>query len=753
MNNADNNNMDKKTNECEHCRLEREKKSLEQHANSKNSCCSDTAAKAIDENKSCCSGHTEHNIKISADFASCCATDRKREKREEAACCCSEHSDPKSNASSGAACCGNTAPNSGSAKKRTVNKLVILAISLASLILGFFNWHKLNFMPFYYVNPAWIAVILCGVPIFRNAVRALSKKKITAAVLISTAILASIALEVISLTTGSHSNHSHSYVFAAGEVAFLMAVGGIIESATVKKTRSGIQRLIALIPKEAYVKTDNGLVRRALPDINIGDIVVAKAGEMIAVDGVIISGESAVDQSSVTGEYLPVDRAAGDNVYGGTFNRSGALEIKVTKLLKDMTVAKMAELVEEAEGKKAPISRVADRWASVIVPFAVLLAIIVGVIAGFAFRTTLNTALIRAVTVLVVFCPCALALATPTAIAAGIGNAAKNGVLIKSGQSVEALSRADTLCFDKTGTLTTGEIRFSNIETDEGINKEEFVVLMAGIEAYSEHPIAKAVIKYVSGKKLPVPVDVRTIEGVGIEAKIDNRLIGLYKYGYAIEKGHFNRRLADFAENELKQGKTVIAGVIDGKIAAAVSFSDTLRENAAQIIGEIEAKGYDIVMLTGDNKESAHYIADKTGIRKIRHSLLPEDKQREIAKLQAEGKKVCMLGDGVNDAPSLKTSDCGIAMGALGSDIALDTADMAILNSDISKVRDTLALSKKVLKTIKRNIIIAMGINFIAVTISAFGILTPVTGALVHNFTSILVVLSSALLLRQKKSS
>ncbi|NCA66919.1 MAG: cation-translocating P-type ATPase [Clostridia bacterium] len=650
-------------------------------------------------------------------------------------------------------CCHTPPPKmeAGKEKRQLVVKIVILALSLFSLVLGYFNWHEIGFMAFYYVNPSWVAVFLCGVPIFRAALNALSRKKVTAAALISIAILASITLEFLSLITNQHSDHSHSYIFAAGEVAFLMAIGGIIEAATVRKTRSGIARLIGLIPKEAYVKTSYGLEKRALENIAIGDIVVAKAGEMIAVDGIIVGGASSVDQSSVTGEYLPIDRAAGDAVYGGTFNQSGVLEIKVTKLLKDMTVAKMAELVEEAEGKKAPISRVADRWASYIVPLAIILSVIVGLLAVYAFRTSANIALIRAVTVLVVFCPCALALATPTAIAAGIGNAARNGVLIKSGQSLEALSHVDTICFDKTGTLTTGEIKLSDIAVADGVDKQEFVRLLAGVEAYSEHPIARAAVKYAGEVKLPVPTDTLTLQGIGIEAKIEDKNIKIYNYDYAIKRGYGNILLQTFAIDEMKEGKTVIAGIIDEKFVAAVSFSDTLRDNAKVIVSDITKKGYNTIMLTGDNEASAKFIGEQSGISNIRHSLLPADKQMIITELQTAGNKVCMLGDGINDAPSLKLSDCGIAMGALGNDMALDTADMAILNSDIAKVRDTLILSKRVLKTIKRNIVIAMSINFVAVTLSLFGILTPVTGAVVHNFTSILVVLSSALLLKNKR--
>lgn len=732
--------------ECPHCK-ENNKKSSDEVKDEKPCLCNHDKNEPVASSGCCLSDKVDKSLNTD----SCCSTEPTKNNLNVGSCCSGESVKSNAKAPVGSCCSGNENKNSDE-KKRIVNRIIILTISLASLILGFFNWHEIGFMLFYYVNPSWVAVILCGVPILKNAIKALSKKKITAAVLITTAIIASIALEIITLVTNTHSSHAHSYIFAAGEVAFLMKIGGLIEAATVRKTRSGIERLIALIPKDAFVKTESGLVKTALKDINIDDIVVAKAGEMIAVDGVIVNGASTIDQSSVTGEYLPVESKLGDNVYGGTFNQSGVIEIRVTKLLKDMTVAKMAELVEEAEGKAAPISRVADRWSSVIVPSAIFLAIAVGFIAYYAFSLAFNLALVRAVTVLVVFCPCALALATPTAIAAGIGNAARNGVLIKSGQSIEAMSRIDTLCFDKTGTLTTGEIALSDIALKEKVDKADFIRLLAGVESYSDHPIAKAVINYASEIELPVPSDVNTIHGVGIEANVEGKNVKIYNYGYADKQGYQNDMIKTFAEKEMGQGKTVITVIIDDILQGAVSFSDTIRYNAKENIAKITAKGYSVLMLTGDNEKSANYIAAETGIPEVKHSLLPADKQNLIAKYMGEGKKVCMLGDGINDAPSLKTADCGIAMGALGNDIALDTADMAILNSDIGKVYDTLVLSKRVLNTIRRNILIAMSINIIAVVLSAFGILTPVTGAIVHNFTSILVVLSSALLLRRTKN-
>lgn len=714
------------------------------------SCCH---SKEVAEEKSCCCHNSVNN-----DEKSCCHSHK-----EENTSCCGHHShDNNMNCcgiekKSHASCCGTEKSSSGNAKRDNLINIVKLLVSLAFLIAGYFNWHHIaNDAPwtiaFYYVNPAWVALLICGIPIFVGAIKSLARKKITASVLISVAMLSAVILEIVGFFYQIESGgHSHSYVFVAAEVAFLMAIGGAIEDFTVKKSRAGIERLVGLIPKEAFVKVENGLEKRPLEQIKIGDIVVIKAGEQISVDGEIIQGKASVDQSSVTGEYALAELGEGDRVFGGTFNKSGVIEVKVTKLLADMTIAKMAKLVEEAEGKKAPISRVADKWASIIVPTAIALAILVGIVSYFVFpNVDVLEAIIRTITVLIVFCPCSLALATPTAIAAGLGNSAKNGVLVKSGASLEVISKCDVICFDKTGTLTKGEIVVSDIALDE-FSEEELLKYAGSLELMSEHPLATAVVSKAKDIVFEKVEDFETIQGVGVKGIVAGKNVLVIAYSEALKLNLSNDKLADKANEFLGQGKTVVSVIIDEKEKGIITFQDTIREDAVEVVAKLNNMGKRTIMLTGDNEKSARFIAERIGIKEVKFGLLPEQKLQEIEEMQKSGLKVCMVGDGINDAPSLKLADCSIAMGALGSDIAIETADMAILNSDMNKIVYCVKHSKRTLFTIKRNIILAMTVNFISIILSFFGIFDPMTGAIMHNVTSIAVVLSSALLLINRK--
>lgn len=661
-------------------------------------------------------------------------------------------------------CCDLTPKYSQESKKgldkETKLNLIFLSISLICLILGFFDWHSISInkgvkglLLFYYFNPSWIAIILCGHPIFINAIKSIKNKKLSSANLITLAMLASIALEIMGLSgiDVTTSSHSHSYIFAAGEIAWLMMLGEMLEDLTVSKCRSGIQRLISLIPKEANVlKEDGSIIVTKLEDVDLGDIVVVKPGELVSVDGVIIKGQASIDESSLTGEYIPKDVEIGDMVFGGTINKNGVIEIKVTKLSKDMTISKMAELTVEAEGKKAPISKLADKWVGKIVVIVLLSSILVGVISYFAFNLTLIKAIIRAVTILVVFCPCALALATPTAVAAGLGNAARNGVLIKSGEALENLSKSDYICLDKTGTITKGEIKLDKVVSQDYDDKE-LIKIVASIERYSEHPLAKAILEEAKDVTLYDVDNIKPLQGIGIIGEISGEEVLILSYKKAIDNNLDLSKLESSINESLSQGQTVVVVIKEGTLIGMLSFSDTIKDNAKKTMEELSNLGLKTMMLTGDNEKAANYIASSCGIKEIKHSLLPQDKLKEIENLQNNNHKVIMVGDGINDAPSLKLANSSFSMGAMGSDIAIDSADIQILNSDICKIVDTIKLSKRVIHAIKRNIIIAMTINVIAVILSLFGILTPVTGALVHNCTSVLVVASSALLLYNKK--
>ncbi len=695
---------------------------------------------------SCCSFEDEHSD-------SCCSTDLHN--HEETSCCSGGFNGKHQESSCECGCGGHIVEDTpsvtnGKLSRGTKMQLAKLLVSLVFLIVGFFDWKTISsgqgfLMAFYYVNPSWVAIILCGAPLFKGAYLSLKNKKLKVPVLVSVAILASIGLEIASFFIDMNaSGHNHSYIFAAGEIAFLMSLGGWIESLTVKKCKSGIQRLVNLIPKEAFVKVGDTIEKRSLKNISIGDIVVCKSGEMIAVDGEIIKGSCSIDQSSVTGEYVPVDLTVGDKVFGGTMNVNGTVEILVQKLLKDMTVAKMAELVKEAEGKKAPIARVADKWVSLIIPSLIVLSPIVGLISYFALDAGVVESVVRAITILIVFCPCAFALATPTAIAAGLGNGAKNGVLIKSGESLEELSRINTVCFDKTGTLTEGKLLVSDINPYD-ITENELLKFAGSVEKYSEHPLSQAIVKKAENIHLDNVDDIKTISGVGISGTVQGKFVEIKSYKSTENELGFEQK--NRASDLMQQGKTVVVVKIDGQIKGLLALSDTIRKGAKKLISNLKAKGYETVMLTGDHALSAQYVADMLGVDKVYSNLMPEDKMKAVKELQSQGKKVCMLGDGINDAPSLKLANVSIAMGAMSSDIAIDSANMAILNNDINKSNYTLNLGKRVMRTIKANIFIAMSVNIAALLLSLFGILNPVTGALLHNCTSIFVVLCSALLL------
>lgn len=705
--------------------------------------CADCGAKNSEHREGCCGEH-EHHEHADGHCPECEARARGAQLEakiveHDADCCCS--------------CCSQAGISADKPKRWYSSEWFVLGVSLLSLALGFLLDH-LEIAFFKYVNPSWVAVILCGVPIFIKAYKALRKKKIVAAMLISIAIIASLFLEYYLMLSGSSVapgivGHSHSYVFAAGEVAFLMRLGELIEAWTVKKSRLGVNRLVGLVPKKAIVKTDVGLMSVPIEDVKLGDIVVCRAGETISVDGEVVSGATTIDQSSMTGEAMPAERAVGDNVFCGTINLTAPIEIRVTKLYNETTINHMVQLVKDAEQKKAPIARIADKWVTYIVPGALGLALVVFLLALIAFGRDANTALVNGVTVLVVFCPCSLALATPTAIAAAIGRAAMLGAFVKSGECLERLSKVDTVCLDKTGTLTSGEVRIEKV-LPIGISKDDLIIYLASCERYSDHPLAKAIVKYSDESKLYIPENAQTLQGIGMSAVCNGREVFICSYSHALQNKLNMFRLAEKAEEYVKEGMTVVVGYIDGQPRGIIGFSDSLRENAKDVVRAIDKAGYHTVLLTGDNEYTARRTATDCWINEYRFQQMPEDKLNSINELRTSGKLVCMVGDGINDAPALASADVGIAMSSLGSDIAVQTADIAVMNNDLSTVEEVLKLSKKTMRTIVRNIVIAMGINFIAVVLTTLNWLSPALGAIIHNCTSLIVVGNSALILLGK---
>ena len=524
-----------------------------------------------------------------------------------------------------------------------------------------------------------------------------------------------------------------------------MAIGALLEEATTNRAKKGLKKLISLAPTKGRRLKDGKEEMIPAEEIRQGDILRIFPGETIPVDGTIISGETSVDQSVMTGESLPVDKGVGEEVFCGTINRFGSIDISATKVGENSSLQKLIRMVHDAENKQAPMQRIADKAASWLVPVALLIAIL-----SYVFSRNIVTA----VTVLVVFCPCALVLATPTAVMAAIGQATKHGVIIKSGEALEKMGRVDTIAFDKTGTLTYGRLDVSDIISfDETINETDLLLLAASAEAKSEHPLGKAIVAYAKRKEVGLMESdaFQMTAGKGILAEVDNRRLLCGNEKYLIENGVFIDNNVQEALEQLRiQGKASVLAAQDQKCIGVIALSDVLRPEAKDIVSCLSDMHTRTVLLTGDHQKTADYFAQQVGILEVRAELLPEEKVKSIEKLQAENHKVCMIGDGVNDAPALKTADVSVAMGSMGSDIAIDAAEIALMSDDISKIPYLKRLSNATVKTIKASITLSMCINFVAIVLSLMEVLTPTTGALVHNAGSCFVVLIAALLYDRK---
>lgn len=608
----------------------------------------------------------------------------------------------------------------------TKKDIALLVIGGVSLILSLLN-SRLQFLPLPF-DIAWVAIILCGIPIIMEAIIGLvTRFDIKADVLVSLALIASVCI---------HED------FAAGEVAFIMQLGALLEDLTVARARAGIEKLVHLTPQTARVLSSG--TKKIIPaeQVAVNDLIRVLPGETIPVDGVILSGQTSINQAVMTGESLPVDKAVGDEVSSGTVNQFGAFEMKATKVGEDSSIQRMIRLVQSADADKAKIVGIADRWATWIVVIALSAAALTWIFTG---------EIIRAVTILVVFCPCALVLATPTAIMAAIGNATKHGFLVREGDALERLAKVNKITFDKTGTLTYGTPAVTAVKSLSSYSDEEIYAFAAAAEKLSEHPLGKAIVRSYGKDVLPAS-DFHMEPGEGVSAVIDGKTVYagndklLGRTGLSIEK-------ASEAETYVNEGSTVIYIAIDNRLAGYIVLSDTLRPEASDMIQRTESLGIAPVLLTGDHENAAAFIAKKLGIRDVTANCLPEDKLTEIASMQQNGDSVCMIGDGINDAPALKKANVGIAMGGVGSDIAVDAADIALVDDEIKELPHLLALSKRMMTTIKINLTFSMALNFLAITLAITGLLGPVIGALVHNAGSVLVIINSALLLKWRKKT
>lgn len=604
-------------------------------------------------------------------------------------------------------------------------EITLLAISGVALVVSIFDLLPLPF------DAAWVAIVLCGIPIVLEALIGLiTAFDIKADVLVSLALIAAVLI---------------GEDFAAGEVAFIMQLGALLEDVTVARARAGIEKLVHLTPQTARLLLPDGENIVPAGQVRVGDRLRVLPGESIPVDGVITSGQTSINQAVMTGESLPVDKTVGDEVSSGTVNQYGAFEMRATKVGEDSSIQRMIRLVQSADAGKARIVGLADRWATWIVVIALTAAALTWLITG---------EIIRAVTILVVFCPCALVLATPTAIMAAIGNATRHGFLVREGDALERLAAVRKIAFDKTGTLTYGTPRVVAVASAlAGLDRAGLYALAAGAEQLSEHPLGKAVVagyrEENSGEIAPAE-SFEMLPGRGVSAVVDGRrvLAGnpqlLADHGVTVSPDAERQRL-------LEEGATMIYVAVDGVFAGYLALSDTLRAESAATIAALEAAGVRPVLLTGDHESAAGAIAARLGIREVRAGCLPEDKLEEIGRWQRDGVHVCMIGDGVNDAPALKKADVGIAMGGVGSDIAVEAADIALVDDEVKELPHLMALSRRMMTTIRMNLTFSMGLNFLAIFLAMAGTLNPVVGALVHNAGSVAVILNSALLLKWRR--
>ena len=607
--------------------------------------------------------------------------------------------------------------------------IACLALSGAALVCSMFGLLPLPF------DAAWIAVVLCGVPILLEAVIGLvTAFDIKADVLVSIALLASIII---------------GEDFAAGEVAFIMQLGALLEDLTVAKARAGIEKLVHLTPRTARVLTGGQEAVISAEQVHVGDLLRVLPGEIVPVDGIIRAGQTSIDQAVMTGESLPVDMGVGDEVSSGTVNQFGSFDMEATKVGEDSSIQRMIRLVQSADAGKAKIVGLADRWATWIVVIALAAAVLTWLLTG---------QIIRSVTILVVFCPCALVLATPTAIMAAIGNATKHGFLVREGDALERLAAVSVISFDKTGTLTYGMPQVVAVQSlRPDLPESALYSYAASAEQRSEHPLGRAILRCYQasgGKDVPAAEAFQMLPGRGVRAIVKGREVLAGNLELLQENQVFvspqEYACADTYRNE---GCTVIYLALDRALAGFISLADTLRPEAKAMIGALKQTGATPVLLTGDNENAARYIASQLAITEVRAGCLPEDKLNYIGASQADHKQVCMIGDGINDAPALKKAYVGIAMGGIGSDIAVDAADIALVNDDIREIPHLLRLAKRMMRIIQCNLAFSMALNFIAIVLAITGVLNPVVGALVHNAGSVFVIINSAFLLtwRERK--
>lgn len=586
------------------------------------------------------------------------------------------------------------------------------------------------------VDPAWVSIVLCGIPIIKEAIEGLvSRFDIKADVLVSMALIASVII---------------GETFAAGEIAWIMTIGSFLEELTVEKARAGIAELVKLSPETTRVRRQSKTMTIPADEVLVDDVLEVLPGEKVPTDGVVIKGTTAIDESVMTGEPMPVDKGVGDEVMSGTINRFGAFEMRATKVGKESSVNRLIALVESADANKTKIVRLADQWATWVVVAALTSA---------AITWYITDEVVRAVTILVVFCPCALVLATPTAVMAAIGNATRKGFLVRAGDALERLAEVRKTAFDKTGTLTEGKPVVVQVVAKKGFTAKEVYRLAASVEKLSEHPLGKAIIKSYNSQedagKLFEPIGFEMLPGLGVKAIIQNRLVEVGSLKLVNENRSFDpqeKEMIKQAEEASRHGQSISYVLLDSQIVGFLALEDKIRPFAGEVVSKLISLGTEPILLTGDKESAAQHVAQTVGIEKVIAGCLPETKLAYVKNEDRQNHKLLIVGDGINDAPALKCAHVGIAMGGIGSGIAVEAADIVAVSDRIEGIPMLIRLSRKMMKVIKINLTLAMTINFVAIVLAMGGWMGPVVGALVHNAGSVLVIIHSASLLRFEAS-
>ncbi|HDR4735483.1 TPA: copper-translocating P-type ATPase [Bacillus cereus] len=636
----------------------------------------------------------------------------------------------------------------------------ILSFPLLWAMVSHFSFTSFIYLPDMLMNP-WVQLALAtpvqfiiGGQFYVGAYKALRNKSANMDVLValgtSAAYFYSVYLSIQSI--GSSEYMTDLYFETSAVLITLIILGKLFEAKAKGRSSEAIKKLMGLQAKTATVMRDGTEMKILIEEVVAGDIVYVKPGEKIPVDGEIVEGKSAIDESMLTGESIPVDKTIGDVVIGSTMNKNGFLKVKATKVGRDTALAQIIKVVEEAQGSKAPIQRVADQISGIFVPVVVVIAIITfAVWMIFVTPGDFGGALEKMIAVLVIACPCALGLATPTSIMAGSGRSAEYGILFKGGEHLEATHRLDTVILDKTGTVTNGKPVLTDVIVADGFNEEEILRLVGAAEKNSEHPLAEAIVEGIKEKKIDIPSSetFEAIPGFGIESVIEGKqlLIGtrrlMKKFNIDIEE------VSKSMEELEREGKTAMLIAINKEYAGIVAVADTVKDTSKAAITRLKKMGLDVVMITGDNTQTAQAIAGQVGIEHVIAEVLPEGKAEEVKKLQAQGKKVAMVGDGINDAPALATADIGMAIGT-GTDVAMEAADITLIRGDLNSIADAIFMSKMTIRNIKQNLFWALAYNGLGIPIAAFGFLAPWVAGAAMAFSSVSVVLNALRLQRVK---